>query len=83
MRPPDGGVSAFVEFPQHPDVTGLCRDLAERHRVLMVPGVCFGDDFQRFARLGFGGTETELTAGLSCVEQLVRDNLRMGTGVTS
>jgi capreomycidine synthase len=83
MRPPAGGVSAFVEFLDQRDVTGLCRNLAERHRVLMVPGVCFGEDFQRFARLGFGGTTAELTAGLSYVSQLVRDNVRLETGVSS
>lgn len=76
--PPDGGVTAFVEFPGQPDVTGLCRDLAERHRVLLVPGSCFGDPFRSYARLGFGGTAAELTAGLSFVEQLLRDNARMG-----
>lgn len=72
VTPPDGGVTAFVEFPEHPDVTGLCRELAERHRVLLVPGACFGDAFANYARLGFGGTVAELSAGLSAVEELVR-----------
>jgi capreomycidine synthase len=76
--PPDGGVTAFVEFRRHPDVTGLCRELAERHRVLLVPGSCFGDDFDGYARLGFGGTVAELTAGLSFVERLLRDDARIG-----
>jgi capreomycidine synthase len=71
--PPGGGVTAFVAFPEHPDVTGMCRELAERYRVLLVPGSCFGDAFTGYARLGFGGTVTELTAGLSAVEHLVRD----------
>jgi capreomycidine synthase len=78
VAPPEGGVTAFVEFPGHHDVTGLCRDLAERHRVLLVPGSCFGDAFQGYARLGFGGTTAELTAGLSAVEQLLRETARMG-----
>jgi capreomycidine synthase len=72
VAPPDGGVTAFVEFLQHPDVTGLCRELAERHRVLLVPGSCFGDEFANYARLGFGGTVAELSAGLSAVEERVR-----------
>jgi len=62
-------VSAFVEFPDCPDVTDLCRRLAEDHRVLLVPGECFGDDFASFARLGFGGMRAELTAGLAAVEE--------------
>ena len=38
VAPPHGGVTAFVEFPDQSDVTRLCRELAERHRVLLVPG---------------------------------------------
>ncbi|WP_431873275.1 capreomycidine synthase [Amycolatopsis sacchari] len=70
--PPDGGVSAFVEFPRVPGVRELCRRLAEEHRVLLVPGDCFGADFGAFARLGFGGTAEELAAGLAAIEKLVR-----------
>jgi capreomycidine synthase len=76
LYPPDGGVTTFVEFPGHPDVTSMCRRLAEDHRVLLVPGVCFGDDFSSYARLGFGGTRTELAAGLAALEQvLVQDSI--------
>src|SRR5262249_15300572 len=81
--PPDGGVTAFVEFPGHPDVTRMCRDLAERHRVLLVPGSCFGDAFRGHARLGFGGSTDELATGLSIVEHVVREHARMRTGVAS
>ena len=52
----------------------MCRRLAERHRVLLVPGECFGDDFRGFARLGFGGTTAELTAGLSAIEEVLRED---------
>ncbi|MBG0816359.1 capreomycidine synthase [Planomonospora sp. ID82291] len=69
VNPPDGGVTAFVEFPGHPDATALCRRLAERDRVLLVPGECFGDAFTGYARLGFGGTTAELAAGLSSVRR--------------
>lgn len=80
LAPPDGGLSAFVRFPRQPDVTGMCRELAELHRVLLVPGACFGDDLGRYARLGFGGTAGELDAGLSSVEQLLRRGARIGVG---
>lgn len=73
---PDGGVTAFVEFPGRSDVTDMCRRLAERHRVLLVPGECFGDDFRSFARLGFGGTTAELTAGLSAIEEVLLEDAR-------
>lgn len=64
LAPPDGGVAAFVEFPQHGDVTDLCRRMAEEERVLLVPGSCFGDSYAGCVRLGFGGSVTELTTGL-------------------
>ncbi len=73
---PDGGVTAFVEFPGRPDVVAMCRCLAERHRVLLVPGACFGERFRDYARLGFGGTTAELTAGLSRLEQVLRSEAR-------
>ncbi|MGW4393669.1 capreomycidine synthase [Amycolatopsis nivea] len=71
--PPDGGVSAFVEFPRSPDVRALCRNLAEKRRVLLVPGDCFGEDFGAFARLGFGGTAEELEAGLDALAGALSD----------
>jgi capreomycidine synthase len=73
---PDGGVAAFVEFPGQPDVVRSCRRLAEEHRVLLVPGACFGDRFGHHARLGFGGTPAELTTGLSRLEQVLRADAR-------
>jgi capreomycidine synthase len=78
FAPPDGGVTAFVEFPGQPDVVRSCRRLAERHRVLLVPGACFGDAYRDYARLGFGGTTAELTAGLSLLERVLREDARSG-----
>ena len=77
LSPPAGGVTAFVEFPGQADVTSSCRRLAEEHRVLLVPGACFGDDFGSYARLGFGGTAEELATGLSRVERVMREDARV------
>lgn len=74
---PDGGVATFVEFPGQPDVVRSCRRLAEQHRVLLVPGACFGDAYRDYARLGFGGTAAELTAGLSLLERVLREDAGM------
>jgi capreomycidine synthase len=74
LTPPDGGVSAFVRFPHQPDVVRSCRRLAEQHRVLLVPGACFGDAYLDYARLGFGGTAAELAAGLSSLERVLRED---------
>ena len=77
FTPPDGGVSAFVRFPHQRDLTRSCRRLAEQHRVLLVPGVCFGDAYSDYARLGFGGTTAELTAGLSKLDQVLCEDAEM------
>jgi capreomycidine synthase len=74
FTPPDGGVTTLVELPGQPDVVGSCRRLAEQHRVLLVPGACFGDAYRDYARLGFGGTTAELTAGLSLLERVLRED---------
>lgn len=76
FTPPDGGVTAFVEFPGQPDVVASCRRLAEQHRVLLVPGACFGDAYGNNARLGFGGTTAGLTAGLSLLERVLREDAK-------
>nr|ASV46753.1 capreomycidine synthase [uncultured bacterium] len=60
--PPDGGVTAFVRFPHVGDGAEFCRRLATKHRVLLVPGECFGHP--GFARLGFGGPQAQLAEAL-------------------
>ena len=81
LTPPAGGVTAFVELLDQPDVVGSCRRLAAQHRVLLVPGECFGDAYRDHVRLGFGGTTAELTTGLSALERVLRDDRR--TAVTT
>ncbi len=75
LVPPDGGVTALVEFPGQPDVVRSCRRLAEQHRVLLVPGACFGEAYRGYARLGFGASTAELTAGLTALEQVLREDV--------
>jgi capreomycidine synthase len=77
LTDPAGGVTAFAEILGQPDVVRSCRRLAEEHRVLLVPGACFGDQFSDYVRLGFGGTRTELTTGLDRLEQVLRSDARM------
>ena len=77
FNPPDGGVTAFVELPGQPDVVRSCRRLAVQHRVLLVPGACFGDAHRGYARLGFGGTTAELTTGLARLDQVLREDANL------
>lgn len=75
FSPPAGGVSTFLGLLGQPDVVRSCRRLAEQHRVLLVPGACFGDAYRDYVRLGFGGTRTELTAGLDLLERVLREDV--------
>jgi capreomycidine synthase len=61
--PPTAGVCAFPRLCAIADVDEFCRRLAERQRVLLVPGSCFGQP--RHVRLGFGGPPQQLQQGLS------------------
>ncbi|OZV77377.1 capreomycidine synthase [Micromonospora echinospora] len=80
LAAPDGGVTTFVELLDQPDVERTCRRLAEQHRVLLVPGDCFGDAYRDYVRLGFGGTNAELTTGLSLLERVLKEDVKGGGG---
>ncbi len=66
---PAGGVTAFPRLPM-PDTEPLCRRLAEDHKVLLVPGSCFGHPAH--VRLGFGGASAQLERGLAHLSSLLR-----------
>lgn len=67
--PPQGGVTAFPRFPRVCDIEAFCHDLANNHRVLLVPGTCF--NIPSRVRLGFGGATAELVEGLSRLTSLL------------
>ncbi|MEU6235805.1 capreomycidine synthase, partial [Kitasatospora sp. NPDC047058] len=66
---PAGGVTAFPELTTVTDVTAFADRLDRDHGVLVVPGACFGAP--RHIRLGFGGSSTELAAGLDRLAALL------------
>lgn len=68
--PPSGGVCGFPRLHDVPDVEAFCHTLAREHRVLLVPGTCFGTPGH--ARLGFGGNTPALEEGLSRLSEALR-----------
>ena len=68
--PPAGGVCGFPRFHEVRDVEAFCHRLARAHRVLLVPGSCFG--VPGHARLGFGGSAPLLEDGLSRLADALR-----------
>ena len=67
--PPLGGACGFVRLPFVNDVEEFCRQFARQHRVLLVPGVCFG--YPQFVRLGFGSSSNDLKEGLRRFEEML------------
>ena len=63
MVRPQGGVTIFAQVHGVGDVEEFCRQLANEHSVLLVPGISFGHP--DFVRLGFGCSTAELTTALS------------------
>jgi aspartate/methionine/tyrosine aminotransferase len=63
MVRPQGGVTVFAQVRGVADVEEFCRQLANEHSVLLVPGISFGHS--GFVRLGFGCSTAELTTALS------------------
>ncbi len=68
--PPMGGVCCFPRLRPEIDVEEFCRRLAEEHRVLLVPGICF--KAPRHVRLGFGGSRSGLEQGLERFAKVLR-----------
>jgi capreomycidine synthase len=68
--PPAGGVCGFPALHEVPDVEAFCHRLARAHRVLLVPGTCFG--VQGHVRLGFGGPADTLETGLERLSAALR-----------
>jgi len=63
---PRGGVCTFPKLRRVADVEAFCHQLGERQKVLLVPGICFGQADR--VRLGFGGSTEDLAEGLRRLE---------------
>lgn len=73
---PLGGACAFVRLPFVRDTAPFCHQLARQHRVLLVPGTCFG--YPQHARLGFGGSTENLKEGLARLAALMESSAANG-----
>jgi aspartate/methionine/tyrosine aminotransferase len=67
---PMGGVCGFPRLHEVGDVEAFCHTLAREHRVMLVPGTCFGTPGH--ARLGFGGATDTLEEGLRRLSHALR-----------
>lgn len=69
--PPQAGYTAFVQlpFPAEP----FCRYLAEKKRLLLLPGYVYGKMYERFIRIGFGCSTELFEEGLATLMQELQD----------
>lgn len=67
MVRPQGGVCVFAQVHGIADIEDFCRQLADEHSVLLVPGTSFGHP--DYIRLGFGCSTAELTTALSLLSE--------------
>lgn len=73
---PLGGACTFIRLPFLRDTEPFCDRLARQHRVLLVPGTCFG--YPQYARLGFGCSTVDLREGLVRLAALVESSAANG-----
>jgi len=66
---PQGGVSTFPRLRAVGDSQEFCRRLAATHKVLLVPGTCFGH--AQHVRLGFGGSPELFPEGLRRLSEML------------
>ncbi len=64
---PHGGVTTFVKLLKFDNSLQFCQNIAEKKKILLVPGECFGQT--GFVRLGFGAASQEFEEGLSILAQ--------------
>ena len=64
--PPDGAFYHWMPLPLHAhgDPMGFCLRLRDEGRVVLVPGLVFGEGGRRFARLSFAASPEQLREGV-------------------
>lgn len=79
---PGAGFISFVRFRLEISSWDLCRTLLEEpYRTYLVPGICYGPEFDRYVRIGFGGKGAEhVPAGLKQLEAFCQQ-VASGAGV--
>ncbi len=70
---PGGGFMSFPHFTLPVSSWDLCRRLlAEPYATYLVPGVCYGDEFDAHVRLGFGSLTPSVQAGLAQLDTFAK-----------
>ncbi|MDR1650268.1 MAG: aminotransferase class I/II-fold pyridoxal phosphate-dependent enzyme [Synergistaceae bacterium] len=70
---PRAGTTAFLRYDYDLPSEEFCKRLFERDRTFLLPGRCFGPEFDRFLRIGYAYAPDVLQNGLARVSAFLRD----------
>jgi aspartate/methionine/tyrosine aminotransferase len=70
---PQAGTTAFPQYFYDISSKDFCRRLQLKDGTFLLPGGCFGDEFDRYIRIGYAYSPDVLENGLSRVSAFLRD----------
>jgi aspartate/methionine/tyrosine aminotransferase len=70
---PRAGTTAFLRYSHDIGSEDFCRRLLSKDGTFLLPGRCFGDEFDRYLRIGYAYSPDVLEDGLGRVSAFLRD----------
>jgi aspartate/methionine/tyrosine aminotransferase len=70
---PECGTTAFLRYDYDIASEDFCKRLFKKDGTFMLPGKCFGAEFDRFLRVGYAYEPDALEAGLKKVSEFLRE----------
>lgn len=70
---PRAGTTAFLHYDFDIPSEDLCKRLYEKDGTFLLPGKCFGDEYDRYLRIGYAYSPDVLEKGLGLVSDFMRD----------
>ncbi len=75
---PAAGTTAFLRYHYDIPSEDFCKRLYEKDGTFLLPGKCFGEEFDRYLRIGYAYSPGVLDEGLRKVSAFLRDLEREG-----
>lgn len=70
---PEAGTTAFLRYHYDIPSSEFCERLYRKDGTFLLPGKCFGDDFDRYLRIGYAYSPDLLEEGLAKVSAFLRN----------
>ncbi|MDR1472165.1 MAG: aminotransferase class I/II-fold pyridoxal phosphate-dependent enzyme [Synergistaceae bacterium] len=70
---PEAGTTAFLRYDYEIGSEDFCRGLYRKDGTFLLPGACFGPEFDRYLRIGYAYSPDVLEEGLRRVSGFLRD----------